>query len=143
MTLPMGPDPMTLSPPALAPDDWRRLRDALRYQCRDLHHRSYAVTSQRRELLWEEMDHCLALADRIEAQILARRGDLPTARQRLTAAIRAWDRQLPAEQQELFFDLALAPSLQALRQDGSIEQILRLHGLAQDPLTAVGFLPRP
>lgn len=82
-------------------------------------------------------------ADRIEAQLLARRGDLPTARQRLTAAIRAWDRQLPAEQQELFFDLALAPSLEALRQDGSIEQILRLHGLAQDPLTAVGFLPRP
>ena len=44
---------MTLSPPALVPDDWRRLRDALRYQGRDLHHRSYAVDARRRELLWE------------------------------------------------------------------------------------------
>jgi predicted dithiol-disulfide oxidoreductase (DUF899 family) len=69
MTLPKGPEPMTLSAPALAPDDWRRLRDALRYQGRDLHHRSYAVTSRRRELLWEEMDRCLALADRIEAHL--------------------------------------------------------------------------
>lgn len=60
---------MTLSPPALAPDDWRRLRDALRYQGRDLYHRSYAVTSRRRELLWEEMDCCLELADRIEAHL--------------------------------------------------------------------------
>ena len=42
---------------ALAPDDWRRIRDALRYQARDLHHRSYAVHGSRRELLWEEMDH--------------------------------------------------------------------------------------
>ena len=65
----MGPDPMTLPPPALAPDDWRRLRDALRYQGRDLHHRSYAVTSRLRELLLEEMDRCLALADRIEAHL--------------------------------------------------------------------------
>lgn len=60
---------MTLSPPALAADDWRRLRDALRYQGRDLHHRSYAVMSRRRQLLWEEMDRCLALADRIEAHL--------------------------------------------------------------------------
>jgi hypothetical protein len=29
---------------------------------RDLHHRSFSVTSERRELLWEEMDQCLALA---------------------------------------------------------------------------------
>ncbi|MFM7265434.1 MAG: hypothetical protein ACKOZW_07555 [Cyanobium sp.] len=53
--------------PPLAEDDWRRIRDALRYTARDLHHRSYAVTADRRELLWQEMDACLALADRIEA----------------------------------------------------------------------------
>jgi len=51
----------------LDPDDWRRIRDALRYQGRDLHHRSFAVTSSRRELLWQEMDRCLALAERIDA----------------------------------------------------------------------------
>jgi predicted dithiol-disulfide oxidoreductase (DUF899 family) len=51
---------------ALAPEDWRRIRDALRYQARDLHHRSYAVHGSRRELLWEEMDRCLALADQLE-----------------------------------------------------------------------------
>jgi predicted dithiol-disulfide oxidoreductase (DUF899 family) len=56
----------TLSFPLL-PDEWRRIRDALRYQARDLHHRSYAVDAVRRELLWEEMDRCLQLADRIEA----------------------------------------------------------------------------
>jgi hypothetical protein len=60
---------MAPSPPDLSPDDWRRLRDALRYQGRDLHHRSYAVDSRRRELLWEEMDRCLALADRIEQHL--------------------------------------------------------------------------
>ena len=51
---------------SLAPEDWRRIRDALRYQARDLHHRSYAVHGSRRELLWEEMDRCLALADQLE-----------------------------------------------------------------------------
>lgn len=51
---------------ALAPEDWRRIRDALRYQARDLHHRSYAVHGSRRELLWEEMDRCLALADQLD-----------------------------------------------------------------------------
>jgi predicted dithiol-disulfide oxidoreductase (DUF899 family) len=65
---------MPLSPPPLSPDDWRRLRDALRYQGRDLHHRSYAVDAQRRELLWEEMDRCLALADRIEQHLEASGG---------------------------------------------------------------------
>jgi predicted dithiol-disulfide oxidoreductase (DUF899 family) len=55
----------TLSFP-LHPDEWRRIREALRYQARDLHHRSYAVDAVRRELLWEEMDRCLQLADRIE-----------------------------------------------------------------------------
>jgi hypothetical protein len=34
-----------------------------------LHHRSYAVTSSRRELLWQEMDRCLALAERIDAAL--------------------------------------------------------------------------
>jgi len=47
-------------------DDWLRIRDALRYQARELHHRSFAVHSSRRDLLWEEMDRCLALADRVE-----------------------------------------------------------------------------
>ncbi|AFY27945.1 hypothetical protein [Cyanobium gracile] len=65
----MAPTPPDLAAPDLAPDDWRRLRDALRYQGRDLHHRSYAVDSRRRELLWEEMDRCLALADRIERHL--------------------------------------------------------------------------
>ncbi len=60
---PAEPSP-TLS---LGPDDWRRVRAALLYMGRDLHHRSYAVTSERRELLWQEMDACLALAARIPA----------------------------------------------------------------------------
>ncbi len=50
----------------LSNDDWRRIRDALRYQARELHHRSFAVHSSRRDLLWEEMDRCLALADQVE-----------------------------------------------------------------------------
>lgn len=54
---------MTLAPD-LSPDDWRRICDALRYLGRDLHHRSFSVSS-RRELLWEEMDRCLNLADRL------------------------------------------------------------------------------
>ena len=56
---------MTEPQPALNPDDWRRICDALRYLGRDLHHRSFAVTAERRELLWDEMDRCLALADRL------------------------------------------------------------------------------
>lgn len=51
--------------PHLEPDDWRRIREALRYLGRDLHHRSFSVSSDRRELLWQEMDCCLALADRL------------------------------------------------------------------------------
>ena len=65
----MAPSPPDLAAPDLAKDYWRRLRDALRYQGRDLHHRSYAVDARRRELLWEEMDRCLALADRIERHL--------------------------------------------------------------------------
>jgi len=53
---------------ALRDDDRRRIADALRYLGRDLHHRSFGVTSERRELLWQEMDHCLALAERINGQ---------------------------------------------------------------------------
>jgi short-subunit dehydrogenase len=56
-----SPDPL----PPLKADDRRRISDALRYMARELHHRSYAVTSQRRELLWQEMDQCLELADRL------------------------------------------------------------------------------
>ncbi len=56
---------MTDSAPDLSPDDWLRIRDALRYMGRELHHRSFAVTAERRELLWQEMDRCLTLADRL------------------------------------------------------------------------------
>jgi hypothetical protein len=58
---------MTLSPLELSGDDLRRVCDALRYLGRDLHHRSFAVTAERRELLWQEMDQCLALAERLSA----------------------------------------------------------------------------
>jgi hypothetical protein len=56
---------------ALGPDDWRRIREALLYLGRDLHHRSFAVPADRRELLWQEMDRCLALAERIGASLEA------------------------------------------------------------------------
>jgi hypothetical protein len=62
--------PMTLASD-LSPDDWRRICDALRYLGRDLHHRSFAVGPERRELLWEEMDRCLNLADRLAQAIPA------------------------------------------------------------------------
>jgi hypothetical protein len=61
--------PMTQPQPELTPDDWRRICDALRYLGRDLHHRSFSVTAERRELLWQEMDQCLALADRLIAAL--------------------------------------------------------------------------
>ena len=48
--------PMAFSNPELSADDWRRIRDALRYLARDLHHRSFAVSDDRRRLLWEEME---------------------------------------------------------------------------------------
>ncbi|MEB3265941.1 MAG: hypothetical protein VKN13_04930 [Cyanobacteriota bacterium] len=57
---------MSTHPPELPADDWRRIRDALRYLGRDLHHRSFSVSADRRRLLWEEMDRCLALADQLE-----------------------------------------------------------------------------
>jgi hypothetical protein len=63
--------PMTDPSHDLSPGDWRRICDALRYLGRDLHHRSFAVTAERRELLWEEMDHCLELADRLSRSQLA------------------------------------------------------------------------
>lgn len=59
--------PMTQPHPELTPDDWRRICDALRYLGRDLHHRSFSVTAERRQLLWQEMDQCLALADRLSS----------------------------------------------------------------------------
>jgi hypothetical protein len=58
---------MTQPQPEFTPNDWRRICDALRYLGRDLHHRSFSVTAERRKLLWEEMDQCLALADRISS----------------------------------------------------------------------------
>jgi hypothetical protein len=64
--LPPGSLPDPTPELSLEPEDWRRIRDALRYTARDLHHRSFAVHGSRRELLWQEMDHTLALADRLE-----------------------------------------------------------------------------
>ena len=66
---------MTSPASELTPDDWRRIFDALRYLGRDLHHRSFSVTAQRRELLWQKMDQCLALADRISAAQEAEPGE--------------------------------------------------------------------
>ena len=43
-------------------DDQHRIIEALRYLARDLHHRSFSVTADRRQLLWQEMDRCLVLA---------------------------------------------------------------------------------
>jgi hypothetical protein len=43
-------------------DDQLRIIEALRYLARDLHHRSFSVTADRRQLLWQEMDRCLLLA---------------------------------------------------------------------------------
>ena len=54
--------------PQLNPDDWRRIVDALRYLGRDLHHRSFAVSDDRRRLLWEESDSCLNLAERLQQE---------------------------------------------------------------------------
>jgi hypothetical protein len=63
-------EPMASVPPNLSLADWQRICDALRYLGRDLHHRSFAVSPERRELLWQEMDRCLALADRLAEALL-------------------------------------------------------------------------
>jgi hypothetical protein len=63
---------MTNPSPELSCDEWRRICDALRYLGRDLHHRSFAVTDERRALLWQEMDLCLELADRLAAEVVGR-----------------------------------------------------------------------
>ena len=70
---------MTEPQPALNPDDWRRICDALRYLGRDLHHRSFAVTAERRELLWDEMDRCFALADRLSEAMYDQKSTESTA----------------------------------------------------------------
>jgi hypothetical protein len=59
---------MVPPPGDLQSDDWRRICDALRYMGRDLYHRSFAVSCERRDLLWQEMDACLALAERLTEQ---------------------------------------------------------------------------
>jgi hypothetical protein len=61
----------SLNPPQLDADDWRRIHQALRYLARDLHHRSFAVTADRRQLLWQEMDRCLALAEELSPMLVA------------------------------------------------------------------------
>ena len=53
-------------------DDLGRIRAALLYMGRDLQHRSFAVSAERRQLLWEEQDRCLALAETIDRLIQAR-----------------------------------------------------------------------
>ena len=62
---------MTHPQPELTPDEWHRICDALRYLGRDLHHRSFAVSAERRQLLWAEMDRCLELADRLSSAWVA------------------------------------------------------------------------
>ena len=52
-------------------EDWQRIRAALLYMGRDLQHRSFAVSAERRPLLWEEQDRCLALAERLERWLQA------------------------------------------------------------------------
>ena len=52
-------------------EDWQRIRAALLYMGRDLQHRSFAVSAERRHLLWEEQDRCLALAERLERWLQA------------------------------------------------------------------------
>ncbi len=77
---------MACLPPDLSVEDWRRICDALRYLGRDLHHRSFAVTSERRELLWEEMDRCLALADRLAAVGVEASDGVPESKASLDAS---------------------------------------------------------
>jgi hypothetical protein len=52
-------------------EDWQRIRAALLYMGRDLQHRSFAVSVERRPLLWEEQDRCIALAERLERWLQA------------------------------------------------------------------------
>ena len=52
-------------------EDWQRIRAALLYMGRDLQHRSFAVSAERRPLLWAEQDSCLALAERLERWLQA------------------------------------------------------------------------
>lgn len=52
-------------------DDQRRIIEALRYLARDLHHRSFSVTADRRQLLWQEMDRCLLLAQTLSESMPA------------------------------------------------------------------------
>jgi hypothetical protein len=52
-------------------EEWQRVRAALLYMGRDLQHRSFAVSAERRHLLWEEQDRCLALAKRLESWLQA------------------------------------------------------------------------
>lgn len=52
-------------------EEWQRMRAALLYMGRDLQHRSFAVSAERRPLLWEEQDRCLALAERLERWLQA------------------------------------------------------------------------
>jgi hypothetical protein len=63
---------------AASHEDWPRVRAALLYMGRDLQHRSFAVSAERRPLLWAEQDRCLALAERLE-RWLQTGADGPTA----------------------------------------------------------------
>jgi hypothetical protein len=72
---PMGDDQGPGEDPALgleaSLEDWQRIRAALLYMGRDLQHRSFAVSAERRPLLWEEQDRCLALAERVDRLLQA------------------------------------------------------------------------
>jgi hypothetical protein len=77
---PIGDDQGPGEDPALgleaSLEDWQRIRAALLYMGRDLQHRSFAVSAERRPLLWEEQDRCLALAERLD-RLMQARGDGP------------------------------------------------------------------
>ncbi|MEB3321256.1 MAG: SDR family oxidoreductase [Synechococcaceae cyanobacterium] len=61
----MDTEPPIPSAPLLDETDRARIAAALRYMGRDLHQRSFGVSPERRRLLWQEMDRCLELAERI------------------------------------------------------------------------------
>ena len=71
--------------PQLEEEDRARIAAALRYMGRDLQHCSYAVNTERRELLWQEMDRCLALAERMDPQ--PKLAELPTPGETTTCTL--------------------------------------------------------
>jgi short-subunit dehydrogenase len=129
--------------PRLDHDDLQRLADALRYMGRDLHQRSYGAGQQRRELLWREMDACLALAERLEAPLQHQQLQ-PTPPERRCTLITgassgiglALARALAAEPEQAHRPLVLTARrldrLQALAAKLQDRHGLTVHAIAQD-----------